>query len=84
MVDSFFVPEARRRLAGDAITGIWRARISRPEGTPDFASRPALLPEREPHAASIPAVAPQANIRCASSAQKVSIRSSNLLPRNIS
>ncbi|HEU0173016.1 MAG TPA: hypothetical protein VFV58_02045 [Blastocatellia bacterium] len=30
-----FAPEARRTLAGDEITGTWRAIDSRPEGTPD-------------------------------------------------
>lgn len=59
-LDSLFVPKARRRLAGDAITGKAKVRISRPEGTPD-GTHPALLPVREIHAASVPAVLPQAN-----------------------
>lgn len=66
----FSAPEARRRLAGDAITGNHRAMNSRPEGTQDLNASPALLPERESYAATIPAVSPQANIRRASGAEE--------------
>jgi len=66
----FSAPEARRRLAGDAITGNRREMISRPEGTQDLNACPALLPERESYAATVPAVSPQANFRRASGAEE--------------
>lgn len=67
----FSAPEARRTLAGDAITGNHRAMNSRPEGTQDLNAGPALLPERENYLASVPAVSPQANFRRASGAEEL-------------
>jgi hypothetical protein len=82
MLDVVNVPEARRKLAGDAIPGSGRSNCARPEGTPDQASS-SVPSGRLGLVRRVPGIASPANFRRASGTEKLSTFFNLLRLRNI-